>query len=117
AAARVLRKRHAPSRVAAARDGRTRRPRRPARKVPARGKRHPGGVQHMVMKPPPLPPIRGLEPMSLTAWEGRVAAVVSLQACNFNCPACPVPHLVPAKPELGAIPVESVVETIHRRRR
>jgi pyruvate formate lyase activating enzyme len=71
----------------------------------------------MVLKPPPLPPIRGLEPMSLTAWEGRVSAVVSLQACNFNCPACPVPHLVPAKPELGAIPVESVVESIHRRRR
>jgi len=71
----------------------------------------------MVLKPPPLPPIRGLEPMSLTAWEGRVAAVVSLQACNFNCPACPVPHLVPAKSELGTIPLENVLESIHRRRR
>ncbi len=71
----------------------------------------------MVLKPPPLPPIRGLEPVSLTAWEGRVAAVVSLQACNFDCPACPVPHLVPAKPDLGTIPIESALESIHRRKR
>jgi pyruvate formate lyase activating enzyme len=70
----------------------------------------------MVMKPTPFPPIRGLEPASLTAWEGRVSAVLSLQACNFDCPACPVPHLVPAKPELGTIPIESVLESIHRRR-
>jgi pyruvate formate lyase activating enzyme len=71
----------------------------------------------MVMRPPPLPPIRGLDPMSLTAWEGRVAAVVSLQGCNFDCPACPVPHLVPAKPGLGSIPVENVLEAVYSRRR
>jgi pyruvate formate lyase activating enzyme len=71
----------------------------------------------MVMKPPPLPPIRGLEPLSLTAWEGRVAAVISLQGCNFACPACPVPHLVTVKADLGAIPLESVLETIYHRRR
>src|SRR5262245_61398480 len=69
------------------------------------------------MRPLPMPPIRGLEPASLTAWEGRVAAVVSLQGCNFDCPACPVPHLVPVKPELGTIPIESVLETIYLRRR
>jgi pyruvate formate lyase activating enzyme len=71
----------------------------------------------MVMKPPSLPPIRGFEPMSLTAWEGRVAAVVSIQGCNFACPACPTPHLVPLKPELGTIPVESVLEAVYQRRR
>jgi pyruvate formate lyase activating enzyme len=71
----------------------------------------------MVMKPPPLPPIRGLEPVSLTAWEGRVAAVISIQGCNFDCPACPVPHLVPMRPELGTIPAESVLESIYFRRR
>lgn len=71
----------------------------------------------MVMRPAPLPPIRGLESASLTAWEGRVAAVVSLQGCNFACPGCPVPHLVPVKPELGAIPVEGVLEAIYHRRK
>jgi pyruvate formate lyase activating enzyme len=71
----------------------------------------------MVMRPVPLPPIRGLEPLSLTAWEGRVAAVVSLQGCNFDCPGCPVPHLVPLKAGLGEIPAESVLETIYLRRR
>ena len=71
----------------------------------------------MVMRPPPLPPIRGLEPLSLTAWEGRVAAVISIQGCNFDCPACPVPHLVSVKPGLGTIPVEGVLETIYLRRR
>ncbi len=71
----------------------------------------------MVMKPSSLPPIRGLEPLSLTAWEGRTAAVVSLQGCNFACPACPVPHLVTTKPGLGTIPVECVVEAIYTRRR
>jgi pyruvate formate lyase activating enzyme len=71
----------------------------------------------MVMRPPPMPPIRGLEPLSLTAWEGRVAAVVSLQGCNFDCPGCPVQHLISTRPELGTIPSESVLETIYLRRR
>jgi pyruvate formate lyase activating enzyme len=71
----------------------------------------------MVLRPPPLPPIRGFTPMSLTAWEGRVAAVVSIQGCNFDCPACPVPHLVPVKVDLGAIPVENVIAGIYERRR
>jgi len=71
----------------------------------------------MVMRPPPMPPVRGLEPLSLTAWEGRVAAVISLQGCNFDCPGCPVPHLISVNPDLGTIPVESVLETIYARRR
>lgn len=70
----------------------------------------------MVSLPPEMPPIRGLEPMSLTAWEGQVAAVVSLQGCNFQCPACTVPHLVPRQ-LVGGIPLEAVLESIWRRRR
>lgn len=75
------------------------------------------------MPAPPLPPIRGFEPLSLAAWEGRVAAVVRLQGCNFACPACPVPHLIPRAtnpshgPERGTIPVESVLQSVHQRRR
>jgi pyruvate formate lyase activating enzyme len=71
----------------------------------------------VVSRPPPLPPIRGLEPVSLTAWEGKVVAVVQLQGCNFKCPDCPVPHLVPQVFEGGTIPIESALEAIHRRRR
>jgi pyruvate formate lyase activating enzyme len=71
----------------------------------------------MVMRPLPLPPVRGLEPMSLTAWEGRVAAVLHLQGCNLACPGCPTPHLVPRKADLGTIPIESVLESVYRRRR
>lgn len=69
------------------------------------------------MRPSPLPPVRGIEPMSLTAWEGRVSAVIHLQGCNLACPACPVPHLVPRNPGLGTIPVESVLQSVYERRR
>lgn len=71
----------------------------------------------MVMRPPPLPPVRGLQPMSLTAWEGRVSAVIHLQGCNLACPGCPTPHLVARNPDLGTIPIEGVLETVYQRRR
>lgn len=71
----------------------------------------------MVSRPPPLPPIRGLDPVSLTAWEGKVVAVVQLQGCNFKCPDCHVSHLIPQVFEGGTIPIESALEAIHRRRR
>lgn len=69
------------------------------------------------MRPPPLPPVRGLVPMSLTAWEGRVAAVIQLQGCNLACPGCATPHLVARNPDLGTIPLESVLEAVYQRRR
>lgn len=71
----------------------------------------------MVGRPTPLPTIRGLDPLSLTAWDGRVAAVVWLQGCNFKCIGCPVPHLVPRALDLGAIPLEGALEALYRRRR
>jgi pyruvate formate lyase activating enzyme len=75
----------------------------------------------MVMRAPPLPVVGGLDPMSLTAWEGRVSAVLYLRGCNFACPACDVPHLVPMpsplRPELGAIPLEAALSAVHQRRR
>ncbi len=71
----------------------------------------------MVARTPDVPLIRGFEPASLTAWEGRVAAVISLQGCNFSCPLCPVPHLVPRSEEVPGIPLESVLEAIYQRRR
>jgi pyruvate formate lyase activating enzyme len=55
--------------------------------------------------------------MSLTAWEGRVSAVVHLQGCNLACPGCATPHLVARNPGLGTIPIENVLESVYRRRR
>ena len=69
------------------------------------------------MRPVSLPPVRGLEPMSLTAWEGRVCAVIHLQGCNLACTDCPVPHLIAQNADLGRIPIEGVLETVFRRRR
>ncbi len=71
----------------------------------------------MVRRAPPLPPVRGLQPMSLTAWEGRVTAVLQIQGCNFHCPDCPVPHLIATSVEGGSIPIESALEALYRRRR
>lgn len=68
-----------------------------------------------------LPPVGGLLESSLVHWEGRVAAVVYLQGCNFACPACPVPHLVPrpggdGAPARGLIPAEGVLDAVFSRR-
>ena len=69
------------------------------------------------MRAPSLPPVRGLDPFSLTAWEGKVSAVIHLQGCNLKCRACPVPHLVPMRPESGVIPFEGVLHAIYERKR
>lgn len=71
----------------------------------------------MVARAHPIPPIGGLDTASLTAWEGRISAVVYLQGCNFDCPACPRRHLVPLRDGLDELPYERVLEAIHRRRR
>lgn len=65
-----------------------------------------------------LPPVGGLLESSLVHWEGHTAAVVFLQGCNFACPSCPVPHLVPGAGEggRGRIPVESVLDAVFTRR-
>ena len=66
-----------------------------------------------------LPPVGGLLESSLVPWEGRVAAVLYLQGCNLACPACPVPHLVPAEPGgggRGLIPIEGVLDAVFSRR-
>jgi pyruvate formate lyase activating enzyme len=71
----------------------------------------------VVSRPPPLPPIRGLDPLSLTAWEGRVSAVLWLQGCNFSCPDCKVPHLKARALDVGTIPLTGALEAVYRRRR
>lgn len=71
----------------------------------------------MVSRPPESPVVREFEPVSLTAWDGRVTSVLRLQGCNFRCPGCTVPHLIPRALDVGSIPLDAVFESIYRRRR
>jgi pyruvate formate lyase activating enzyme len=66
---------------------------------------------------PALPEIRGLDPLSLNAWEGRLAAVVYLPGCNLDCPACPVPYLKPRATAGESIGLDAVLDAIYVRRR
>ncbi|MCU0724803.1 MAG: anaerobic ribonucleoside-triphosphate reductase activating protein [Planctomycetes bacterium] len=64
-----------------------------------------------------LPPIRGLLETSLTHWPGRLSSVVFLGGCTLRCPTCPVPHLIGWGREQGAIPFDSILDALYRRRR
>jgi len=66
---------------------------------------------------PALPEIRGLEPLSLDAWEGRLAAVLYLPGCNLDCPSCPVPYLKPLHGGGESISLDAVLDAIYVRRR
>jgi len=63
------------------------------------------------------PPIRGIIEVSLTHWAGRIASVVFVGGCTLRCGRCPAPHLVGWGEEKGGIPLDSVLDTIYRRRR
>lgn len=67
--------------------------------------------------PPAAPPIRGIDPVSLAGWPGRLATVVYLSGCNLDCPSCPVPYLKPRVTAGGTIPVDGVLDAIFTRRR
>lgn len=71
----------------------------------------------MVARAHPVPSIGGFDPACLTAREGWLAAVLYFQGCNFDCPACPARHLVPAPDGRDELGYERVLEAIHRRRR
>jgi pyruvate formate lyase activating enzyme len=64
-----------------------------------------------------IPPIRGLLETSLTHWPGRLSSVVFVGGCTLRCPTCPVPHLIGWGREQGAIPFDSVLDALYRRRR
>lgn len=59
--------------------------------------------------------IGGLQKLSLSDYPGKVAAVVFVQGCNYRCPFCQNPHLVP---RLGQeeLPTEQVLAFLQRRR-
>ncbi len=44
-------------------------------------------------------PIKGILPMTTVDYKGRAASTVFLQGCNFKCPFCHNPELVPISSE------------------
>ncbi|MCR4419199.1 MAG: anaerobic ribonucleoside-triphosphate reductase activating protein [Clostridia bacterium] len=60
--------------------------------------------------------IGGFLKLSFCDWPGRPAAVVFTQGCNFRCPWCHNPTLIPAEPEGALIPEEEVLAWLARRR-
>ena len=54
--------------------------------------------------------IGGFHPFSLSAYPGKVAAIVFCQGCNFCCPWCHNRQLIsPSSPQSRLIPAETVL--------
>ncbi|MDX9794732.1 MAG: anaerobic ribonucleoside-triphosphate reductase activating protein [Kiritimatiellia bacterium] len=62
--------------------------------------------------------LAGFVPLSLCDYPGRVASVLFTQGCNFRCPWCHNPHLVPAEPPVGtaAYDTQAVIGALASRR-
>jgi pyruvate formate lyase activating enzyme len=60
--------------------------------------------------------IGGFLKLSLCDWPGRPAAVIFTQGCNFRCPWCHNPTLIPAQPQGPLVPEEEVLDWLARRR-
>lgn len=62
--------------------------------------------------------IGGFQPFTLTDYPGHVAAIIFTQGCNWRCPYCHNPQLLPANhPENGLIPEAYVFDRLSKRRR
>ncbi|MGB9921186.1 MAG: anaerobic ribonucleoside-triphosphate reductase activating protein [Moorellales bacterium] len=60
--------------------------------------------------------IGGFLKLSLCDWPGRPAAVVFAQGCNFRCPWCHNPTLIPADPAGGLVSEAEILSWLARRR-
>lgn len=60
--------------------------------------------------------IGGLQKVSLIDFPGKIAAAVFTQGCNFRCPYCHNPDLVPREPRGALLPVEDVLAFLEKRR-
>jgi pyruvate formate lyase activating enzyme len=60
--------------------------------------------------------IGGYQPCSLCDYPGDVASVVFTQGCNFRCPFCHNPGLLPLRPSVSRIiPETAILERLRRR--
>ncbi len=53
--------------------------------------------------------IKGFLPMTTVDYKGRVASTIFLQGCNFSCPFCHSPELVPIKGDGSFLNQEEVL--------
>lgn len=60
--------------------------------------------------------IGGLQKVSLIDYPGKIAAVVFTQGCNFRCPYCHNPDLVPPEPRGDLLPAGDVFAFLEKRR-
>jgi len=60
--------------------------------------------------------IGGLQKVSLIDYPGRISAVVFTQGCNFRCPYCHNPGLLPADPPAALLAEEDVLFFLEKRR-
>ncbi|MGB9886283.1 MAG: anaerobic ribonucleoside-triphosphate reductase activating protein [Moorellales bacterium] len=60
--------------------------------------------------------VGGFLRLSLCDWPGRLAAVIFTQGCNFRCPWCHNPSLIPFEPQGPPVPEEEVLEWLARRK-
>ena len=56
-------------------------------------------------------------PLTLCDYPGKVAAMVFTQGCNFRCPWCHNPHLIPLKGTTPPLDPDVVVQEVAARRR
>jgi pyruvate formate lyase activating enzyme len=59
--------------------------------------------------------IAGLQKTSLIDFPGRLAGVIFTQGCNFHCPYCHNPDLVPARPRNGLLAPDQVLAFLQER--
>ncbi|MDI6891603.1 MAG: anaerobic ribonucleoside-triphosphate reductase activating protein [Actinomycetota bacterium] len=52
--------------------------------------------------------IKGMTPISMLDWEGKLATVLFLGGCNLSCPFCQNPELVLQAGDIPDIPLEDV---------
>ena len=54
-------------------------------------------------------PIKGFLPVSTIDYKGKIASTIFLQGCNFRCPFCHNPELVPIAKEGNFLGVDEVL--------
>lgn len=60
--------------------------------------------------------IGGLQKVSLIDYPGKIAAAIFTQGCNFRCPYCHNPDLVPPESRGDLFPVAEVLAFLEKRR-
>ena len=61
-------------------------------------------------------PIKGFNPHTFLDWEGKIACIIYLPGCNFQCPFCHSRDLVTAPESLATVDYEYIREFFREKR-